>query len=60
MNWKTVALAIGGLFLGLIVVSTVFSALFIKRRGVCPAVTKGQQILKQAEEQDTDTSEDYL
>ncbi len=60
MNWKKVLMAVGGLFLGLILVSTVFSAIFVRRRGTCPAVVKGQQILKQAEQQDTEDSEELL
>ncbi len=53
-------LAIGGVFLGLILISTVFSAIFVRRGGTCPAIVKGQQILKQAEEEDTQNSEEYL
>jgi hypothetical protein len=60
MRWKAVALGVFGLFAGLIVISIVTSLFFGRRGGTCPAVAKGQQILKQAEEQDTQNSEEYL
>jgi hypothetical protein len=60
MNWKAVALGVAGLFLGLILISTITTIIFGRRRGTCPAVAKGQQILKQAEQQNTEDSEDYL
>ncbi len=60
MNWRRVALAIGGLFLGLILASTLFSVIAMRKRGTCPAVSKGQEILRKAEEEDTQNSEDYL
>ncbi len=60
MNWKAVALGIAGLFVGLIVVSTITTLVFGRRKGTCPAVAKGQQILRQAEKQNTEDSEEYL
>lgn len=53
-------MAIGGLFAGLILASTLAGLLLGRKGGVCPAVRKGQEILRQADLEESSNKDDYL